>query len=262
MAGRFTFNNLLLAAGAVALTTYVLTRGTESDKKALPPPKIPIPLPLPEGEEWNSTVPRHAAPVTENWEVSPSVTFAPLWHAVQFGVEVYPKGADKYRVPPPATSGSASVAHDCSVIVVGEVWWDRVGDYVKGLIDTGLTDPATIMVEAMKHFLPVCLAKNTPAALAVKHEVTLRIAIFFGAPARNPGPGYSTPGGPGRQVADECVTCGSQQCCAPNYCVRQQTSTACVHGGYTAGVWPSAARRRFPFLRGGRRGGAIVMRRA
>lgn len=126
---------------------------TEPDTKIPEIPKLP-PLPGPGGPEGS------AGPGQ--------------WDSVGFGVEVYPSGADHTQTSPPSSSSGVVWSPGCEVIVVGDDWWERVGDYLEAAVAQGVNDAETLrdlVIEA--EGLDVC--PSTAASAAMFDEIKQRV---------------------------------------------------------------------------------------
>ncbi len=152
-------NILLLAGVAGAAYWYGSQRTTAPGRRG--PIVAPIPRPRP--------VPLEGAG-----------DYASMWAAVPFGVSIAPAGLSvdaAHQIPPPMGPRLASIAPDCSIVAVGEGWWDAAGDAAQALMSAGVAD-RDIVELVLAQMLPAACsgAANTQAVLELRRELGRRLS--------------------------------------------------------------------------------------
>lgn len=160
--------NALYFAAVAAFGGFFLGRATKKDKDDSKSSR----LPSLEGDA--GVLPGESPP-----SVVPS-DFSPMWDATLFDVEIYPAGADKTQIPPPNRPDGATTNADCSVVALGELWWDRAGLYADAMIQQGSRDRLAIAERILSELLPECLETQTAGSDALLQELMDRIAIAIG----------------------------------------------------------------------------------
>lgn len=149
---------LLVIAGVAGVAYWWGTRKEERSSAAPSGPIPPIPEPLPPRDEASS------APYEGEWA---QVPFA-------FSVAPASAGPAIYQIPPPATPEDASVAPGCTLIVVGEGWWDRAGDVAAAHAGSG---SSAIVQAVIAELLPECRTSQTLAASQLRAELWRRLRL-------------------------------------------------------------------------------------
>ncbi len=158
------------------------------------PGEFPIPTPFPELPPGRDVdvyidVPDiDLPPIEGDFDIDPTTTVearmrnAAQWAKTNYGVQIYPAGADKTRVYPPPSSG-ISATRDCAVVAVGERWWDRAAQIAKALRQS---NSLTIANLERALFPRHCrgLGPNDGGMYALRTELLERAAAAFG-PIRN-----------------------------------------------------------------------------
>lgn len=149
---------------------------TQAPRRGLPP--VPTPDPVLDGTELD-------LPDGSVHEGSPPPDPG-AWSDLSFGFEVYPADVKDYRlrVGPPSTEESIVTSPGCAVAVVGEAWWDRVGDYVNAHLASGVDDPDVIAELVHSRELGACEAG--PAVDAILDELRARVAAVLDNEAPQP----------------------------------------------------------------------------
>ena len=84
-----------------------------------------------------------------------------------FGYTVYPTDAPEGSEAPPATRDGVGVAAGCSVIAVGEGWWDLAREAAQQAIHVTGDDP----VDAAFRLLPSACQVSNPATSDLRLEI-------------------------------------------------------------------------------------------
>ncbi len=99
---------------------------------------------------------------------------AAAWAKTAFDAEIYPAGADKTKIAPPSTAGGISTARDCSIVAVGERWWDRAGQVAESLERANMLTLGTLE----RALFPLhCRGARAPGIDALRAELAERAGL-------------------------------------------------------------------------------------
>lgn len=124
------------------------------------------PLPVPEGTEEPDVG------TSDPDDPDAMMGDAASWHAPPPGSLVYPPGEKAHKAPSLDDPEGASFAGDCSVVVVGPDWWDKVGDIV---VASGLTDPLELEDVVLQTEFPPGCDLSARGAARLRSELRERI---------------------------------------------------------------------------------------
>lgn len=186
----------VLIIAAVASGAYLLARHREPRGAAGPPPPPPTaPTSAPKG--------RRLQPSALGLPAAGS-DYGVLWEMTRFGVEVYPSDANGRHIRPPDQPDGISSDPNCTIVAVGDLWWDRVRGHAQAMRDRG-TNPAQIRSAILGFLAPQCLDAPGAGAAMLAQEIDERLNLVLGPPAL-PGqsslvmnPGRGRPGRRGRR---------------------------------------------------------------
>lgn len=216
----------ILIAALVAGAYFLGKRKEDKQPKALPPAPSPyndLPPPPPPGP-----APGPTPDVPEDPSLGQS-NYRDLWELTTFEVEIYPAGSRKTAIPPPTMPDSVSASPGCTILAIGELWWERAGEYARSFIDQGYTSRNEVRAMILQYLAPECLDPSSGAgAAALNEELNERLSALLphaGVDSPDLGmgslPSVGTPavpvGNPARrsaraQVSDSRSTCPP---CAP-----------------------------------------------
>ena len=182
--------NPIFAILAIAGAFVLGRKSVESDKAGPKGPRpSPIPLPLPSADDIDvpdlPDMPDLDLPASSSGPSQRQIMNAAAWNRLAFDAMLYPAGANKTLVPPPVTAAGITATADCSVIAVGERWWDRAGQIVKNMAAQN-----QLSVRNLERLLPArCQGSRGAAAVALRAELLERATKEYG-PIRNPRGGH------------------------------------------------------------------------